>query len=78
MAGAIVIWRGFRRNLVWKLASLALAVLLWSAVVGEPEGVTVQAVPVLYRNLSRDLLATDTPAYSGGIARTFGRYPLRV
>jgi YbbR domain-containing protein len=47
---------------VWKLASLALAVLLWSAVVGEPELVTVQAVPVLYRNLPHDLLLlSDTP-----------------
>lgn len=64
MAGAIVswLWRRLTRNFVWKLASLALAVLLWSAVVGEPELVTVQAVPVLYRNLPRDLLLlSDTP-----------------
>jgi hypothetical protein len=62
VAGAIVIWRRLTRNLGWKLASLALAVVLWSAVVGEPELVTVQAVPVLYRNLPRELLLlSDTP-----------------
>jgi hypothetical protein len=62
VAGAIVIWRRLTRNFGWKLASLALAVLLWSAVVGEPELVTVQAVPVLYRNLPHDLLLlSDTP-----------------
>lgn len=62
MAGAIVNWRGLTHNFGWKLASLALAILLWSAVVGEPELVTVQTVPVLYRNLPRELLLlSDTP-----------------
>jgi hypothetical protein len=57
-----VSWRRLTRNFGWKLASLALAVLLWSAVVGEPELVTVQAVPVLYRNLPHGLLLlSDTP-----------------
>ncbi|HEX5431765.1 MAG TPA: CdaR family protein [Bryobacteraceae bacterium] len=51
-----MLWRGLTRNLGWKLASLALAVLLWLAVVGEPELVTLQAVPVLYRNLPRGML----------------------
>jgi YbbR domain-containing protein len=62
VAGAIVTWHRLTRNFGWKLASLALAVTLWTAVVGEPELVTMQAVPVLYRNLPHDLLLlSDTP-----------------
>jgi YbbR domain-containing protein len=43
-------------NLQWKLLALLLAVILWSAVVGEPELVTSQSAPVYYKNLPRDLL----------------------
>jgi hypothetical protein len=43
------------RNLGWKLLSVALAVLLWITVEGEPELVTVQSVPVYYRNVDADL-----------------------
>lgn len=42
-------------NLGWKLLSLLLAVLLWFAVVGEPELATSLSAPVEYRNLPRDL-----------------------
>lgn len=57
------IWRRLTNNLIWKLASLILSVLLWFAVVGEPELVTIQPVPVLYRNLPRGLLlSSDAPA----------------
>lgn len=57
-----MLWRRLTHNLGWKLASLVLAVLLWFAVVGEPELVTLQSVPVLYRNLPRGLLLlSDAP-----------------
>src|SRR5438128_887678 len=44
-------WRIVTRNFGWKLGSHALAVLLWFAIVGEPELVTIQQVPVFYMNL---------------------------
>ncbi len=49
------------RNLGWKLLSVALAVLLWIAVEGEPELVTVQSVPVYYRNVDADLTLVANP-----------------
>lgn len=56
------IWRRLTSNLIWKLASLLLAVLLWFAVVGEPELVTIQTIPVLFRNLPKNLLVgSDAP-----------------
>jgi len=56
------IWRRLTNNLVWKLASLALAVLLWFVIAGEPELVAIQSIPVLYRNLPRNLLLlSDAP-----------------
>ena len=52
----------FTANLQWKALSLILALGLWLIVVGEPELVTSQAVPVLYKNLPRDLeIASDVP-----------------
>ena len=48
--------RALIRHPWWKLASIVLAVLLWVALLGEPELVTIQTVPVLYRNLSPSLL----------------------
>ena len=57
-----MIWRWVKHNFGWKLASLLLAVALWFAVVGQPELVTIQAVPVLYRNLPQGLLVlSDAP-----------------
>jgi hypothetical protein len=51
------------RHFWWKILSLALAVGLWAAIVGEPELVTVQPVPVLYNHLPRALLlSSDTAA----------------
>jgi hypothetical protein len=49
------------RNLGWKLLSVALAVLLWIAVEGEPELVTVQSVPVFYRNVEPSLALVANP-----------------
>lgn len=43
-------------NWGWKLGSLALSVLLWYAVVGEPELVTVQAAGVYFANLREGLV----------------------
>lgn len=48
--------RAIARNFGWKVGSLLLAVVLWFAIVGEPEVVTTHSVPILYRNLSTDLL----------------------
>jgi YbbR domain-containing protein len=50
------IWRRLTHNFLWKLASLALAIALWFIVAGEPELVAIQSIPVLYRNLSGNLL----------------------
>jgi len=44
------------RNFGWKLGSLALAVLLWFAILGEPELVTTHTSPILYKNLPQGLL----------------------
>ena len=56
-------WRrvthNFTHNLGWKLASLGLASLIWIAYVGDPELVTMQAVPVLYRGLPPELLVVS-------------------
>jgi len=55
-------WRLVTRNFGWKVGSLALEVLLWFAIVGEPELVTIQQVPVFYINLSPALeLSDDSP-----------------
>jgi hypothetical protein len=48
--------RLFTRNFWWKLGSLALAVLLWFAILGEPELVTTHTSPILYKNLPPGLL----------------------
>jgi hypothetical protein len=57
------IWRRLTHNIGWKLASLTLSILLWFAVVGEPELVTIQSVPVLFRNLPASLLlVSDAPS----------------
>jgi hypothetical protein len=57
-----MIWRALTRNFGWKVGSLALAVLLWFGIVGEPEVVTIQLVPVFYMNLSTALeLSPDAP-----------------
>ena len=44
------------RNFGWKLGSLALSVLLWFAILGEPELVTTHTAPILYKNLPQGLL----------------------
>ena len=49
------------RNLGWKLLSVALAVLLWIAVEGEPELVTLQSVPVYYRSVEASLALVANP-----------------
>jgi hypothetical protein len=50
------------RNLGWKLLSVGLAGLLWIAVEGEPELVTVQTVPVFYRNVDPSLALVANPS----------------
>ena len=48
--------RAIARNFGWKVGSLLIAVLLWFGIVGEPEVVTTRAAPILYRNVSKELL----------------------
>jgi YbbR domain-containing protein len=55
------VWRVLTRNLGWKMLSVLLAVLLWIAVEGEPELVTVQSVPVFYRNVDPSLALVSNP-----------------
>ena len=55
------VWRAVAHNIGWKLLSVALAVLLWVAVEGEPELVTVQTVPVFYRNVETTLALVSSP-----------------
>jgi hypothetical protein len=54
-------WRTLTRNLGWKVLSVVLAVFLWVAVEGEPELVTVQSVPVFYRNVEPSLALVANP-----------------
>ena len=54
-------WRTLTRNMGWKLLSVLLAVMLWILVEGEPELVTVQAVPVFYRNVEPTLALVSHP-----------------
>jgi hypothetical protein len=55
------IWRALTRNLGWKALSVIMAVMLWVAVEGEPELVTVQSVPVFYRNVEPTLALVSNP-----------------
>jgi len=47
--------RALTRNLGWKLLSLSLALLLWLAIIGDPELATSVSVPIQYKNLPREL-----------------------
>jgi hypothetical protein len=58
------VWRALTRNLGWRLLSVLLAVLLWVAVEGEPELVTLQPVPVFYRNVESNLALVANPPSS--------------
>jgi YbbR domain-containing protein len=49
-------WRRLFHNAGWKIGSLGLSILLWFAVVGEPELATIHNVPILYKNLPKGLL----------------------
>ena len=55
------LWRACAHNLGSKVLSVALAGLVWIAVEGEPELVTVQSVPVYYRNVGPDLALVANP-----------------
>jgi YbbR domain-containing protein len=50
------VWRRLFHNAGWKIGSLGLSILLWFALVGEPELATIHNVPVLYKNLPKGLL----------------------
>ncbi|MCW5981511.1 MAG: YbbR-like domain-containing protein [Bryobacteraceae bacterium] len=47
--------RFFRRNLNWKLLSLALSLLLWLVFIREPELATSVGVPVQFRGMPGDM-----------------------
>jgi YbbR domain-containing protein len=62
MSAAATLFRRITRHFGWKAASLLLAMLLWFAIEGAPELVTIQTVPILYRNLKSGLILTsDAP-----------------
>lgn len=44
------------RNFGWKAGSLALSILLWFSILGEPELVTTHTAPILYKSLPSGLL----------------------
>ena len=69
------VWRVLTRNFGWKLLSVGLAVLLWIAVEGEPELVTVQNAPVFYRNVepSLALVAKSSSHGPGKVTRPLQR-----
>jgi YbbR-like protein len=49
-------------NFYWKLLSVGIAFGLWYFMIGEPELVTSQSVPVFYKNLPPDLeIGSDVP-----------------
>ncbi len=49
-------------NLIWKVLSLLVAVLLWLALVGDPELTTTVSVPLEFRNLPKDLeISSEVP-----------------
>ena len=51
-----------KHNLPWYALSLAIALVLWVFVVGQPEMVTSQAALVFFKNLPRDLeVGSDVP-----------------
>ena len=52
------------KHLGWKLGSLLLSVLLWIAISSPPDTVTNRDVPLLFRNLSNNLLITGDPPQS--------------
>jgi len=50
------------KNLPWKLLSLLIALLLWFSLVGEQELTTATSVPIVLRNIPRDLeISSDIP-----------------
>ncbi len=59
-----MIWRALTHNFGWKLTSVVISVVLWFAIAGERALVTTHSAPILYQNLSPDLLigadAVDT------------------
>ena len=59
MAPAIRRW--LSHNPLWKLGSLAAAILLWYFMVGAPEQVTLESVPLAYRNLRSELVLGSMP-----------------
>jgi YbbR domain-containing protein len=49
-------------NIGWKLLSLAVAVVLWFVLVGEQEFTTSTSVPIVFRNIPRDLeISSEVP-----------------
>jgi YbbR domain-containing protein len=54
--------RFLRENIGWKLLSLAIAVVLWYSVVGEPRYVASVSAPLEFSNVPRDLeISSEKP-----------------
>ncbi len=58
--------RRLLENAGWKLLSLAIAVVLWIAVVGEPRGI-LHAIPPQIRDLFVATSVPDSPAIPAGV-----------
>jgi hypothetical protein len=54
----------FTRNVLWKLLSLAIAVLIWMLVESEPQVSTFATARLEYRNLPEDLEISSEPVTS--------------
>lgn len=54
--------RLFTHNVGWKLGSLALAIVVWWSVIGEPELVTLQSADLYFKDLPAGFMVlTDSP-----------------
>ena len=58
--------RRFTENLGWKLLSLAIAIMLWTVVVGEPRGI-LRAIPPQVRDLFVAAGPHDSPVVPAGV-----------
>ena len=54
--------RWLTNNFGWKILSIAVAFLLWLAIVGEPEQSMAISVPIEYKNIPTDLeISSEVP-----------------
>ena len=80
----IEILRRLTQNLLWKLASVAIAIGVWLAVASEPELATIVSVPVEYRNypvnldISSSIVSTISVEARGPAGRLASLHDSRI